>query len=151
MTDKLNIELTSILRKSDYPGPYGEQTQRALLSEETPGYNQTLAQFGNFNRFFMLLVKECKKDDIKLPVPMLPAFKAMDAVLKKEGLPSYEKLKVALGWAGDPDLVDAMKHAKDGKQKCREIKQSMENIIEYWRRRLQLLEMATTALRAEED
>ncbi|KAK7992056.1 hypothetical protein PG988_000850 [Apiospora saccharicola] len=136
---------------TNYPHPYKEQTQPALLSQETPGYDQTLAQFENFNRFFMLLVKDCRKDGITLPVPMLPAFKAMDAVLKKEGLPSYEKLKVALGWANSPDLVDAMKHEKDGKDKCRDIKQSMDKTMNYWRRRLKLLEMATTALREEKD
>ncbi|KAK8018082.1 hypothetical protein PG991_007272 [Apiospora marii] len=79
---------------------------------------------------------------------MLPAFKAMDAVLKKEGLPSYEKLKVAVGWTEDSDLANAMKHG-DGKNKCTEIKQNMDKIITYWRRRLELLEMATTALRVE--
>lgn len=97
----------------------------------------------------MLLVKECKKDDIKLPVPMLPAFKALGAVLKKEGLPSYEKLKVALGWATDIDLVDSMRRDADGEKRCTEIKQKMDKIITYWRRRLELLEIATTTLSVE--
>ncbi|KAK8069606.1 hypothetical protein PG994_006222 [Apiospora phragmitis] len=81
---------------------------------------------------------------------MLPAFKAMNTVLEKEGLPSYEKLKVALDWVKDSDLVDAMKRGVNGKEKCTEIKQEMEKIIKYWKRRMELLEMATKALRVEE-
>ncbi|KAK7942919.1 uncharacterized protein PG986_012032 [Apiospora aurea] len=74
----------------------------------------------------------------------------MDSVLKKQGLPSYKKLKVALDWAKDSDLVDAMKRDVGGKKKCTEIKQEMEEIIKYWKQRIELLEMATTALRVEE-
>ncbi|KAK8014762.1 hypothetical protein PG990_008058 [Apiospora arundinis] len=133
-----------------YPHPYKEQKQPALLSTEPPSYDHTFAQFENFNRFFKLLVKECGKTNSPLPVPMLPAFKAMDAVLEKQDLPSYGKLRVALDWVKDPELVDAMKRRDDDKRKCTVIKENIDGIIKYWKQRLQLLEKATEALRVEE-
>lgn len=81
---------------------------------------------------------------------MLPAFKAMDVVLEKQDLPSYGKLRVALDWVKDPELVDAMKRRDDDKKKCTVIKENIDGIIKYWKQRLQLLEKATEALRVEE-